>query len=353
MHAYPKVWHLGHKNVIGMANSPVIVQEKYDGSQFSFMRTEDGDLVFKSRRIVLDNDNPGDLFLKTVQHLQANEQDIVVNWIYRGEAFKSNKHNTKKYDRVPDGHLVLFDIEKEHHTFMTPFSVASESHLLGVEHAALLVTLREGEGVMQEYLDELLDTESSLGGGKVEGVVFKNYKEQTWLGEPMFAKFVSEEFKESHKQNLDWKQGKDLYHALGSQFATEARWRKSVQRLRDDGKLEDSPRDIGILLKELSTDLLYEYGDELKKRVWSAAWKRISKAANAGFPEWYKRELAFGTVEGTGQAGNGTGGEGHGGTENVGGGEDEDNGQPEVGDRVSGEKRAIAQGDGDDGDGSK
>jgi len=199
----------------------------------------------------------------------------------------------------PEGNLVLFDIEIGHHIFKDAIEVISQATSLGVHYAAAFSihpdAFRHADKKQdEEVLDSLLSCTSSLGGTKVEGVVFKNYSHQTPWGDPAFCKFVSPEFKEQHKKNLDWKQGKDLNHALGSQFAVEARWRKSVQRLRDGGKLEGSPKDIGLLLKESSLDLLSEYGDELRERVWKNSWKHIAKAANAGFPEWYKREIAFG-----------------------------------------------------------
>lgn len=315
IHGYPKIWHLGHKAVDGMFTAgKVYVQEKYDGSQFSFTKDIDtGELRFRSRRVELDPDNMDSLFEPTVAHLLTVKDSIVSGWVYRGEAFKSNRHNTKKYGRIPKGHFVLFDVDVGHQAFIKPEETQKIADRLGVEQCRLLAGILAGllrENPKVDDLQRWLDLESSLGETKVEGVVFKNYDFFTPYGHPAMAKFVSEEFKEEHKKNVDWKQGKDLFDALGSTFATEARWRKGVQRLRDEGKLEGTPRDIGVLLKELSVDLLEEYGDELKERVWKDAWKRISKAANRGFPEWYKRELAFG-LEGSG---------------GVGGGDDEDNG---------------------------
>jgi hypothetical protein len=276
------------------ATGPVWVQEKYDGSQFSFQKDiETGELKFRSRRTDVDPENAGPLFGRTIEHLQSVKEYILTGWVYRGEAFKSNRHNTKKYDRVPKGHLVLFDVDVGHHAFLNPPEVEKLADNLGVEPSAIIDRL-DRTNPTPEDLNRWLDRESSLGGTKVEGVVFKNYGHITSFDHPAFAKFVSPEFKEAHKQNPDWKQGRDLFDALGTTFATEARWRKGVQRLRDDGELEGHPRDIGNLLKELSLDLLEEHGEELKQRVWKEAWKRISKAANRGFPEWYKRELAFG-----------------------------------------------------------
>jgi len=299
MHSYPKVWHLGHKNVNGMFEGEVAVQEKYDGSQFSFEKSDgsgyidEGTLIFKSNRRAFSPDDVDKIFAPTVEHLLEVKDRIVPGWVYRGEAFRGSRHNMKKYERCPEGNLVLFDIEVGHRVFKDAMGVTSQAIILGVENTAAFGIPKE-EKLSAETLDLLLSTVSSLGGTKVEGIVFKNYDHQTPFGEPSFAKFVSPEFKEQHKKNLDWKQGKDLNHALGAQFAIEARWRKSVEHLRDSGKLDGSPKDIGLLLRELSVDLLAEYGDELKERVWKSAWKHIARAANAGFPEWYKRKLAVG-----------------------------------------------------------
>ena len=38
---------------------------------------------------------------------------------------------------------------------------------------------------------------------------------------------------------------------LAEGLRTEARWRKAVQHLREEGRLERSPKDIGALLVEL------------------------------------------------------------------------------------------------------
>lgn len=294
MFGYPKVWHMGHRTVEGMfVTGTTWVQEKYDGSQFSFIRDiETGELICKSHHVILDLENPGKLFEGTVDHLKSVKDKIRTGWLHRGEAFMSNKHNTLKYDRTPAGHLVLFDVDVGHHAYLDPHETMGVADSLGVEAAQLIEEI-DRENVTPLMLTTWLKIPSSLGGTKIEGVVMKNYDHMTAFDAPAFCKFVSEAFKEQHSRNLDWKQGKDLNNALGDTFATEARWRKSVQRLRDSGQLEESPQDIGILLKELNGDLLDEYGDELKERVWKPAWRTISRASTRGFAEWYKRELAF------------------------------------------------------------
>ena len=74
-------------------------------------------------------------------------------------------------------------------------------------------------------------------------------------------------------------------------YKTPARWQKSVQHLKEAGQLEDSPRDIGKILKEISTDVLKECEQEIKEELFRAAWPKISRIIIAGFPEFYKSEL--------------------------------------------------------------
>jgi hypothetical protein len=66
---------------------------------------------------------------------------------------------------------------------------------------------------------------------------------------------------------------------------------KAVQHLRDVGTLEQSPRDIGNLIKEIQEDTKKECEEEIKKILFDHFWKNISRGITAGAPEWYKEEL--------------------------------------------------------------
>jgi len=109
----------------------------------------------------------------------------------------------------------------------------------------------------------------------------------------MMAKFVSEEFKEVHRK--DWKirhQGKkDIIDQLADAYTSKARWLKAVQRLRDDGQLEQDPRDIGKLMREVPKDIKEECEDEIKEILFNWAWKQLSKRVASGLPQWYKESL--------------------------------------------------------------
>lgn len=65
INSYPTVYALGHKAIEGIFDSPVIVEEKIDGSQFSFGLI-DGELRCRSKGKELILDAPEKMFSKAV-----------------------------------------------------------------------------------------------------------------------------------------------------------------------------------------------------------------------------------------------------------------------------------------------
>jgi hypothetical protein len=150
----------------------------------------------------------------------------------------------------------------------------------------------EGQWGLDE-IDKALEKESFLGGAKIEGLVFKNYGHDLLIGDEyipfLAAKFVSEKFKEQHVKN--WAPKANVLEDYLSSFATEPFWFKQIQHLRDEGKLEFTPRDIGILMKEMHKDIEEEAGWEIKEWLYAHFIKQIKRRAGHGFPEFYKRWL--------------------------------------------------------------
>lgn len=82
------------------------------------------------------------------------------------------------------------------------------------------------------------------------------------------------------------------YNTLTKMYCTEARWRKAVQHLREKGELDDSPKDIGALIKEIPLDILGDSKENIKEQLFSFFWPKIKMGVTKGFPEWYKNQLA-------------------------------------------------------------
>ena len=297
--AYSSPYVLGHKALASLwdtSDGPVWVQEKIDGSQISFRR--DGDrLSARSRRQDLTS-YLGDLVasdgmfangLRTIVRLKDQLHD---GWTYRGEYLQKPKHNTLAYDRVPNDHIILFDVDTGIESYLNPQWMAAEAERLGLENVPLLAAFESLPPL--DRLEALLQTPSILGGGPVEGIVLKNYSRFGPDKKALMAKMVREDFQEAQK--AEWKRnnpGKnDAVKQLGAKYGGEARWRKAMQHLRESGRLQGAPQDIPVLLQEVYDDVMVEQEDEIRDFLLKTIARDLKRALTRGLPEWYKRYLA-------------------------------------------------------------
>ncbi len=289
-HSYASIFNLGHGALRGLNEVTVYVEEKVDGSQFSF-GVFDGEVKCRSKNNQLIVDAPDKMFGKAVEAVLARKDLLHDGWTYRGEYLSRPKHNALTYGRTPQDNIIIFDVNTAQETYMSWDEKNREAGRINLECVPLLY-----EGLLDyDKLKALLDTDSVLGGQKIEGVVIKQNPVQLYAkdGKALIAKFVSEAFKEVHASN--WKisnpkQG-DILEVLGASLATEARWRKAAQHLREAGRLEDSPRDIGLLIKEIPDDILSDSEGQLKQALWDWAWPRLRRKSVGGVAEWYKQQL--------------------------------------------------------------
>lgn len=286
-HSYPKIYALGHRAITELLLDPVIVEEKVDGSQFSFGLFEDGYRA-RSKGAILNLLAPEKMFNKACEVVKG--LPLKEGWTYRAEYLLKPKHNALAYDRTPKDHLIIFDINTGEEAYMSWEDKAEEAARLGLD-----VIPRMFEGVIDnpQMFRDMLDTVSCLGGQKIEGVVIKNYKRFGLDKKVLMGKSVSEAFKEVHKR--EWAdanpKGKDILGMLTDSYRTPARWNKAIQHLTEKGVVEGSPRDIGLLIKEVGNDVEAECVEEIKEALYRWAWPHIRRGLNRGLPEWYKEEL--------------------------------------------------------------
>jgi hypothetical protein len=288
-HSYPKVFALGHRGIKDLLLDPVIVEEKIDGSQFSFGKFN-GEVRARSRGCVLNMIAPEKMFVKGVETAQALGSLLKEGWMYRGEYLATPSHNTLAYDRTPKQYFIGFDINTGKEEYLPYEEKKAEFERLGLETVPLLF-----QGMLSDVakLRELLETVSILGGQKVEGVVIKNYARFSIDGHAMIGKFVSEAFKEVHTGT--WREHNpnqgDIVEKLIEQYKTPARWAKTVQHLKESGQLENSPKDIGLLLREVQQDVEAECAAEIKEKLYEWGWSKIRRGIAGGLPQWYKEQL--------------------------------------------------------------
>ena len=286
-HSYPKIYALGHRAIAELFNDDVLVEEKIDGSQFSFGVFEDG-FRCRSKGAQINPEVPEQMFQEAVE--VAKSLPLTTGWTYRAEYLKKPKHNTLVYDRIPEKHLIIFDINTGEEEYLSYEQKSDEAKRIGLE---VVPVLHRGRVDSPAALLAFLERSSILGGQKVEGIVIKNYHRFGLDKKALMGKYVSEAFKEVH--GGEWRENnptnRDVIDRLILAYKTPARWQKAVQHLAERGQLTDSPKDIGSLIKEVQTDVHEECAEEIKRVLYEHAFAHIRRGIVGGLPEWYKEEL--------------------------------------------------------------
>ena len=309
-HSYPSIFNLGHKAIQFLLSTPVNVCEKIDGSQFSFGLFDElvaepvteylinvsdvptRELKVRSKGAVMIPDAPEKMFTAAVESVKERLHQLHVGWTYRGEYLAKPKHNALAYDRIPNGHIIIFDINSGEEEYLDYEAKKAEAERIGLE---VVPRLYSGRLDSIEQFRQFLCTTSILGGQAIEGVVVKPVGYDLFGKDKkvLMGKFVSEAYKEVH--NKTWGEnnpsGKDIIGLIGSALNTQARWQKALQHMKEAGKIEDSVRDIGLLMREIPEDVLKECEEEIKEQLFKWAWPSIRRAVTRGVPEWYKESL--------------------------------------------------------------
>ena len=288
--AFPKIQQLGTRHTQDIFKNEVEITEKIDGSQISFGRV-DGNLYIRSKGAQLFPEACQKMFLGAVSHIIDIQDRIPDNTIFYGENLQKPNHNVLAYERVPKNHIILFGVSDQYKNFSQDYRKWADT--LDIE-AVPIISTGKIDGIND--FTEILNTDSVLGNVKIEGVVIKNYERSYMIGDVLVditcAKYVSEKFKEKHK--VEWNRehsNKSKFEQYKESFRTEARWQKAVQHLRDAGELENEPRDIGKLIKEIQNDIIAEEIDGIKIVLWNLFKNDMLRKAIAGAPEWYKEQL--------------------------------------------------------------
>lgn len=291
------VKNLGKQTVMGLSTT----SETYianglisHNSQFSFMKTEEGELICRSKGATINMVAPEGMFLKAVETLRGMLDVLPERVTFRGEYLSKPKHNVLCYGRVPANHIILFDINPDLEKYMPPDQKRNLALELGFE---VVPTLFKGMINDPQEIRAFLELESILGGQKIEGVVIKpaNYDLFGRDKKVLMGKFVSEAFKEVHagewKAEHATKGPKEIVQLLATQYATPARWQKALIHLREEGKITDSPKDIEGLMAAVPGDVLKECEAEIREKVFEWVWPQLRRSLTKGLPIWYKDEL--------------------------------------------------------------
>lgn len=296
-HSYSSIFNIGHAAAkpLTQTTEKVFVQEKIDGSQFSF-GVFSGELRVRSKGVVMDPDVPASMFTKAIAAVRSVQDKLVEGWTYRGEFLSKPKHNVLPYGREPKNNIVLFDIEHADCAFLSPFNVEEEALRLRMDYAPIFYS-GMGCDLTHAMLLSYLDKTSILGKCPIEGVVIKPLEYNIFGADKkvLMAKYVSEAFKEKHIGEIKNEKANSTLEGIANQlvlqYATPQRWRKAIQHLKENNQLSFEPKDIPIVMKEVIEDIEKDSVEEIKDYIYSRINKKLHRGFTCGVPEYYKKYL--------------------------------------------------------------
>ena len=297
MQSYQKINGMHKPEVEGILDGNITVEEKLDGSQFRIHIDTNGEVHCASHHQELSNidsnfKRPVDEAIKMFSNFKP-VCDVVIFAEYIGK----NKQNSIAYERIPEHLFVVFDITIDGN-YLNRIDKVTFCSGHGLEITPLLFK-GNGKDLTEDKIKELLAIPSCLGHqagfDRIEGIVIKNYDKKYTFDEGhslhghfMCGKIVNDEFKE--KTRVGKPKGGNELDALKASVATEARWRKAVQHLKESGDLKGFDSDIPLLIREIMTDLKAEEESTIKEELYRLFGKEVIKASVNGFVPWYQKE---------------------------------------------------------------
>ena len=307
LETFPKIRRLGEGGTYRLLKPghPVIVEEKIDGAQISWIVNEAGELSIFGRHDFVDLDNPPTQYRQTVERLQSlvGTDLLTPGLIYRGEVVSKPKAVTLAYDRAATHGVLLWDVQfASNGQYLMPNNKQATADLIGLECAP---TLHNGSVDMEILMGLLQTAKPLLGGEYIEGVVLKDAT--NWSPDRQFAKYVSDRFLESHLGEK-WNQhvsGKEMVQSLASAVTTPARLTKILHEMKDDGMIDGTLKDIGPLCTRVRNDVVDEETEALHRQLnwyWADRPLALHKENDALIAEiltscntivalWYKEQL--------------------------------------------------------------
>ena len=162
--SFPKILHIGDKQILSLFDTDVEITEKIDGSQLGFGKI-DGELFVRSKGKEQNLDDPDMMFIQGVEYVKTIKERIPDNFTFYGEYLQKPKHNTLAYDRIPKNHIALFGVyDASAHEFLDYKYISEWAEKLGVDAVPVF---KIGKSSPEEVLEMVKNQTSYLGGQNI------------------------------------------------------------------------------------------------------------------------------------------------------------------------------------------
>lgn len=274
---YGKIHRLGKEETEGILTGTVSVQEKVDGANVSIW-LEDGVLKMGSRTRVLKDDESFNGFVSYVkEHEGINallafrpELRLYGEWLVR---------HTIAYKETAYKKMYLFDVfDQTAEKSLT----AEEVKLLGEQYNIPTVPMHGTfENPTAESLQEFVG--KTEFGDRGEGIVVKNYGFVNGFGDMVFAKVVTQEFKEDNAVTFGGNNKfSDTYHEMWvvNKFMTLARVQKIMNKIQPEVNERLDMKHIPRIMGTAYHDMLVEEIWEIAQHVPALDFKALKRCAD-------------------------------------------------------------------------
>ena len=272
---YPKIKRLGHEETDGILLGTCIIQEKIDGANTSIW-LEDGIIQCGSRGGHLKNEGFNG-FVPYAQGHTGMYQFFCDNPEYRLYGEWLVRH-TISYNETAYKQFYLFDIEVDD-KFLPQKDVQEIAEHYGIKYAQLFATL---ENPTVEQIEEFVG--QTEHGEKGEGVVIKNHGYINGFGDAMYAKIVSEKFKENNTIVFGGNnKHSDCYWEMYvvNKFMTLARVKKVMNKLQPEIDRRLDKEHTARIIQTAYHDMITEEIWEIQKKVTAPLdFKKLTRIAS-------------------------------------------------------------------------
>lgn len=260
---YGKVHRLGKEETDGILVGDVAIQEKIDGANVSIWVTEDGKIEMGSRTRQLRGDETFNGFIPYVLAHTGIQALLTLHPSYRLYGEWLVKH-TIDYKATAYKKFYLFDIwvpdggEEGH--FLHQEQVASYAKEFGIDVVPMYTPITNPT---LEQIDELVG--KSEFGDRGEGVVLKNLTFKNGFGDMVYAKRVTESFKEDNGIVFGGNnKHSDTYWEMfvTNKYMTLERVQKILNKLQPEVNerldMKHIPRIMGMAYHDMLTEEIWE-----------------------------------------------------------------------------------------------
>lgn len=253
---YQHVERLGHKEVEGILDGPVTVQEKIDGANATVAYI-DNKLVVASRNNTISVDGtPPTGFRGLVEYVLANPgfypAPPIKDWILRGEWLV---HHSLRYRDDVYGHLYIFDVQRPDGSYVLP---SEYEPVLAAAGLRFVPVAAEFTSPTPEQLLEVLQRDSTFGAPMREGIVIKRYDFVNQYGRVQWGKMIHGDFKQKNSLFFRAPKSADAEVRFVSMAVTPELVRKTIAKVAFDKQEDASVRHMATVLGRVWYDVFKE-----------------------------------------------------------------------------------------------